>query len=129
LGSEHVAEAPVDADFAAAAVWRIKLPAGVDPRRDLLLRLHYTGDVARYVLNGRLLTDNFYNGTAFDLGLKRFAPDVYAGDLRVEILPLRQDAPIALPPDARPKFGNRKSVAEVSGAEVVETRTVDLYAR
>jgi len=127
MGSEHVAEAPTDADFAVAAVWRVKLPAGVDPRRDLLLRLHYAGDVARYVLNGRPLTDNFYNGSAFDLGLKRFAPEAYTGDLRVEILPLRKDAPIALPPAAWPKFGAQASMAAVTGAEVIETRMVELH--
>jgi hypothetical protein len=129
LGSEKVAEAPTDADFAQAAVWRVILPAGLDPQRDLLLRVHYVGDTARYYLGDRLLTDNFYNGNAFDLGLKRFAPAVYDGELVVKVLPLRKDAPIALPPDTWPKLDGQPSVAAVTGAEVIETRAVELRAQ
>jgi len=60
--------ADVPADFVHAAVWRLHLspnPAG----RDLLLRIHYTGDVARIYHGDKLLVDNFFNGDPFDVGL------------------------------------------------------------
>ncbi len=44
---QGMAMQPEDADFAQAAVWRVKLPAGVDASRDLRLRVRYTGDVLR----------------------------------------------------------------------------------
>jgi beta-galactosidase len=124
MGSQKVAEAPGDADFAAAAVWRVKFPEGLDPARDLLLRLHYTGDVARLYLGDRLLTDNFYNGNVFDLGLRRFAPEVRQQELLLKILPLRKDAPILLPADAGPKFGDAESAVVLARAEVIETHSV-----
>ena len=72
---QPVAAMPVDADFAAAAVWRIKLPANIDWSADTLLRLHYTGDVARVYIGGKFINDDYYNGQPLDLGLRRHAAD------------------------------------------------------
>lgn len=119
-GSHGVAEAPTDADFESAAVWRLKLPAGLDQRNDLLLRIRYIGDVARIDLDGRLLTDNFYNGNVFEIGLRRYAPDIYRKELLLKVLPLRKDAPIYLPDDAWPEFGAAGCRVEVTGAWIVE---------
>ena len=124
IGSQKVAEAPSDSDFAAAAVWRIHLERS---DADLLLRLNYAGDVARFYLGDELLTDNFYNGHPFDLGLKRYAPRIYEGQLRVEILPLRKDAPIYL--EHPPEFGNETEIAKINYLELIErhhqTLTID----
>ena len=90
-----VAAAPLDSDFEKAEGWRIKLlKLDLDLGTDPILRLHYVGDVARVTLNGRFITDDFYNGNAFDIGLRRHAPEILDGDLRIAILPLRKDAPI-----------------------------------
>jgi len=37
----------------------------------ILLRITYKGDVARLYANGKLLNDNFYNGTPWMVGLDR----------------------------------------------------------
>jgi hypothetical protein len=123
--SEPVATEPGDADFGGAAVWRIKLPAGIDLGTDPILRVRYVGDVARFTLNGRLLVDDFYNGNAFDLGLRRYAPEILGGDLRIAILPLRKDAVggdrqrIFIADSARPDFAGAESVAQAKGAEII----------
>ncbi len=127
-GSHGAAAEPANTDFAAAAVWRIKLPPNTGPNRDLLLRLNYIGDVARIYLDGKLLTDNFYNGTVFDLGLKRFAPDIYQKELFVKILPLQKSAPIYLAKDSWPDFAGADSVATLQSAEVIETHEAQLQA-
>ena len=131
-GKSHIAVAPGDSDFTNAAVWKIKLPAywsaGLRPgvlasaepgRCPALLRIRYVGDVARLTLNGKLIDDNFYSGREFDLGLNRYAPEVLNGDLRLEILPLRQDAPIFLEPKARPDFGGKESLVKLQSVEIV----------
>lgn len=117
-GSQGVAEAPTETDFEAAAVWRLRLPEDVDTSRDLLLRLRYAGDVARLYLDGKLLTDNFYNGAAFEVGLKRWTPEIYSGELLLQVLPLRRDAPIYLPKDAWPEA--EEEVATLCNVDVVE---------
>lgn len=124
--NQPVAAAPLDADFANAAVWRIKLPDGVDLGSDPIVRIHYVGDVARVTLNGRFITDDFYNGNTFDIGLRRDAPEILKGDLRIAILPLRKDAPIYLADSARPPFGLSNSAADVTGVEIIPRYQSDL---
>ncbi|TAK93713.1 MAG: hypothetical protein EPO07_17745, partial [Verrucomicrobia bacterium] len=127
--SKPVAAAPEDADFDQAGVWRIKLPRDLDLSTDPILCLNYVGDVARVVLNGKLLTDDFYNGNPLEIGLRRHAPEILSGELRVQILPLRRDAPIYLPESARPKFGEATSVAELRGVEIVPRYSAELIAK
>jgi beta-galactosidase len=125
--SQPVAVAPGDEDFKSAAVWRIKLPAGLDPATsDLMLRLHYTGDVARFSIGGTFITDDYYNGLPLEIGLRRHAAALKDRELTVAILPLRQDAItgtkplIYLSPNAaRPDFGGQVSVARLDRVELV----------
>jgi hypothetical protein len=137
-GRSQIAIAPTEADFTNAAVWKIKLPAkwsaglrhGSDNTntpdgRPALLRIHYVGDVARLTLNGKLIDDNFYSGREFDLGLNRYAPEILSGDLRLEILPLRKDAPIFLEPKAKPDFGSHESIATVQNVEIINSHEVE----
>ena len=125
---QPVVAAPLDADFEQAAVWRIMIPPDLDLSVDPLLRLHYVGDVARVTLNGKLVTDDFYNGNALDIGLRRHAPEIVKGDLRVAILPLRKDAPIYMAERARPKFGNEGSVATLQSIELIPRHQIQFTA-
>jgi hypothetical protein len=124
-GKSPIAIAPTDADFTNAAVWKITLPAYLDLKSNPLLQLHYIGDVARLTLNGKLIDDNFYAGRTFDLGLNRYAPEILTGDLRLEILPLRKDAPIYIEPKDRPDFGGKESVATVQNVEIINHHEVE----
>jgi len=124
-GKSHLAIAPNDSDFTNAAIWKIRLPTKLDLSLHPILRIHYVGDVARLTLNGKLLDDNFYAGREFDLGLNRYAPEIMSGDLRLEILPLRNDAPIFLEPKAKPDFGGKASLAELLSVEIVSRYAVE----
>lgn len=125
LGSAGVAEAPADSDFDAAAVWRIVLPEPGDPKRDRILRIVYVGDVARLYRNGVLLDDDFYNGDAFEIGLRRYGPAIYTDELLLKILPLSPDAPIYLPGDARSDSGDAVATPSI---EIEEIYTAELTA-
>ncbi|MBX3751738.1 MAG: beta-galactosidase, partial [Opitutaceae bacterium] len=115
-----VASAPTDADFAAAAVWRLELPADFEASPDRLLRLRYTGNVARVYLGDKLIMDDFYNGLPLELDLSRLAADLASKELTVAILPLPKDAPIYFSdPTALPDFTGRDAVAELQRAEIV----------
>jgi hypothetical protein len=124
-----MATAPLDPDFEKAAVWRIRLPKDVDLKTDPILRLHYSGDVARVLLNGKFITDDFYNGNAFDIGLRRHAPEILNGDLRIAILPLRKDAPIYMADSARLDFGSSAGVAALKSVEIISRYESQLTAR
>ena len=120
VGKSQIAAAPNDSDFTNAAVWQIKLPGKIDLAKNTLLRIQYIGDVARLTLNGKLIADNFYAGRPFDLGLKRYGQDIFSGDLRLEILPLRKDAPVYIEPKDRPDFGTNSTLLKLQSAEIVQ---------
>jgi hypothetical protein len=122
-----MATQPEDADFAQAAVWRLKLPT-VAASRDLRLRVRYTGDVLRVYLGDKLLDDDFYNARPFEIGLRRYGPAVYIEGLLLKILPLREDAPIYLTDRSQLKFDGTRTALSLSGVDVIETREVRLVA-
>lgn len=123
-GKSHVAVAPTDADFTNAAVWKVILPASLDLSSDPLLRVEYVGDVVRLTLDGRLIDDDFYSGREFDLGLKRYAPEILTGDLRLAILPLRRDAPVFFEPKNRPDFGTNETVLKLQSVGILKREPV-----
>jgi hypothetical protein len=126
MGGAKVAEQPSDADFNKAAVWKIELPAIKDTTRDIFLNMKYVGDVARIYLDGKLLTDNFYNGKNFLLGLKRFAPAIYEGELLIKILPFQKEAPIYLPVRKQMEELEYSILANIFGIEVSENVIAEL---
>lgn len=132
--SDPVAEQPSDADFAQAAVWRIKLPDNLDLSTDPLLRIRYLGDVARVTLNDRLITDDFFHGAVWEIGLRRHAPEILQGNLRIAILPLRKDTvtgparKVYLADELIPDFGNAASVVQLQGVEIIPRYEVRLPA-
>ncbi|MEU0222042.1 glycosyl hydrolase family 35, partial [Streptomyces sp. NPDC006265] len=67
-------------------------PAGV------LLRLRWTGDLARAYVGDVLVADQFYSGRVWDIGLDRLpAGALLTKGLRLEVLPLARDAPVHVP--------------------------------
>jgi beta-galactosidase len=127
-GRPGMAMQPDDADFAQAAVWNVKLPAGIDPGRDILVRVRYSGDVIRAYLGDRLLTDDFYSGQPLEIGLRRYGPAVYQDGIVLKILPLREDAPIYFTERSRLKFNGDHVALGLEGVDVVETHEIRLQA-
>jgi len=119
--------APEDSDFEAAASWKIQLPCVDSSAGKVFLRITYKGDVARFYADGKLLTDNFYNGTPWIIGLDH-VPCRQRDHLELKILPLRNQAPIYLPGGARPApspAGQIATLEEVQAVPEYET-VVDL---
>ena len=100
IGVQKVAEEPVDADFNDAAVYSITLPSdsSLFNLHSSLLKINYRGDVARLYANGKLIADNFYNGSPFLYGLWRLPKGTK--ELELRILPLQQDMPVYFPREA-----------------------------
>ena len=122
-----VAAAPENSDFAEAAVWRVKLPGNIDPALHSRLRIRYIGDVARVTFNGALLTDDFYNGNAFEVGLSDIKNLIF-GELQISILPLKKDAPIHLPADLKLPYGKDDAALALGAVELVPDYTATLTA-
>jgi hypothetical protein len=90
-----VAQAPSEAELAPAAKWSITVPPqATDGLSGLYLQVRYQGDVARLYSAHHLLTDDFYNGQPWLIGLDRFLDRRGSNTFELSILPLRQDAPV-----------------------------------
>jgi beta-galactosidase len=113
-----VAVAPDEAEFQNAARWTIRVPGAAAPA-DLLLSIQYQGDIARLYAGGKLFTDNFYNGSAWEVGLRRIPAQQLQQGLDLRILPLREDTPIYLPDGARPAFPPSGEVAKLLSVHVI----------
>lgn len=122
-----VATVPDDSDFAKAAVWRLTFPKGsLEGLSDAFLDINYVGDVGRLLDGTELLDDNFFNGTSWEVGLKRFAPAALKNGLELQVLPLRKDAPIYMPGSSWPKFDGRLEATDLKSVKVTPEYEVKL---
>jgi beta-galactosidase len=115
-----VAQAPAGPEFAKAGKWEINIPArSIAGLHELYLKVHYTGDVARLYHAGNLLTDNFYNGQPWTVGLSRFLNFSETNRLDLSILPLRADAPVYLEAPRLP-------AANTTSGQILNLQSIDL---
>jgi beta-galactosidase len=101
--------APSPATFdELAAVFRLPIPSwAADPDLDSLLTIDWAGDVAQLRVDGRTVTDRFWDGSRWTAAL-RDAGYRAGSTVTLHILPLAVGSPIRLPPDA----GDRLVAAE-----------------
>ncbi|MBC9725366.1 beta-galactosidase [Streptomyces sp. TRM68367] len=102
---------------AVAAEYRVDVPE--DLPEGTLLRVRWTGDVARAYVGDVLVADQFFSGRGWDIGLGRLPAGVRSDGLRLRVLPLAADAAVYVPGQA----GEGWRTAAVEGAEWVCTRS------
>ena len=128
IGSRKKPVPPTDADFDSAGVWQISVPRdALDGVADVLLRVVYAGDVARAYIGDRLIDDDFYYGRPWEIGLKRFAPEMFDHGITVKILPTPADSPIYIQDDRRPRLRADGSETEFGGAELLGVEPEVVY--
>ena len=115
--SRDVVLIPDDSAFDTAATWRIRVPKSEGPS-GTFLRISYQGDIARLYADGKLVTDNFYNGAPWLIGLDRILPAAW-DKLELRVLPLQEHAPIYLPEGARPEFPASGQAAVLKDMQLV----------
>jgi beta-galactosidase len=126
----HAAVAVPPEDFDHADVWRVVVPKGaLDGLSDAFLRVSYVGDTARLYAGPRLLDDDFYKGTVWEIGLKRFAPGITDTPLEVKILPLLKAAPIYLPNADWPNSWPDDAVGEIHQIDLAPEYEVSVQVR
>jgi hypothetical protein len=121
-GPGKTAVEPVPEVFGKSAAWTIRIaPGALDGVEDAFLRIDARGDIGRLFSGATMLDDQFFNGSVWEIGLKRFAREI-RDPLTLAVLPMRHDAPIYL---------DRGVAGMVSGdqtAEVVAVTAVPQYA-
>lgn len=92
------------------------LPAGVN---DIYLTMDYTGDTGMGFLDGELVTDEFYKGIPWEIGLRKFMTPVSRGrEMVFYFRPMVRDASYFLDlqpyPQSIPDFGKAKNYLKVN---------------
>jgi beta-galactosidase len=83
--------------------WEIAVPMdALTDVNDIFLRFDFEGDVAQLFLDETLVADWFYDGTIWEVGLKRFADRLQNQPFRLKISPLAEGAAIYL--EKRPQY-------------------------
>ncbi len=92
----------------------------LDGIEDVLLRIHYVGDIGHAFSGGILLADNFANGASWEIGLRHLAAQLRNGELIIKIVPRTPETPAVLDPTVpnRERFAG-KSVALIDSIEAV----------
>ena len=127
---EHTTTARVPHPYAQRTGGMNNAQLTTPPNTQYFLRIHYTGDVARLSApesgTDHLLTDDFYSGRPWLVGLTRFAPQLAqsGGKLNLSIYPLRPTPPIFFEPGLSPKPNTPP--ASVSSVELVTQYTLRL---
>lgn len=98
MGAQKVAAMPVEADWSQAAKWKLTLNTTPSTLSSDFLSISYRGDVARVLVDGRLVADNYWNGKPL---LLRGSDLIGHHDVELQILPLGQDYPIYLQREQR----------------------------
>jgi beta-galactosidase len=125
-----VAEAPAEGDLPQAGKWAVTVPAGaIDGLSELFLKINYAGDVSRFSNGGRLLTDNFYNGEPWTIGLKRFLNPQGANTFELSILPLRNDAPVYFEFAQPPQFAANGQIDTLDSIKLVPQYQLEINAQ
>jgi beta-galactosidase len=115
-----VAQAPAAGNLPQAARWSINVPPGsMDGLNELFLEVNYQGDLARMYADHRLLTDNFFNGLPWSVGLSRFLDARGSGNFELDVLPLRKDAPVYFEIPGRLEFPASGQVANLQSTKLV----------
>ncbi|MFI6072325.1 beta-galactosidase [Actinoplanes sp. NPDC051343] len=87
-----------------AAVYRVELPGwAADPAHDALLFIGWAGDVGELRVDGRTVTDRFWDGSEWVVNL-RDAGYRAGARLSLHLLPLAAGSPVWLPDDARERL-------------------------
>jgi beta-galactosidase len=114
---------PTVQEFESAALWRIELPkvpanASIS---DVWLEIDYQGDVARLSDAGRLIDDNFWNGSPWTIGLKESLPSWHSAEniLDLRILPLPKTYPMYLEKSDELRFDTSGGADSVTRVELL----------
>lgn len=60
--------------------------------KDVLLRITYRGDIGHAFIDGKLVHDNFCNGTVWEIGLRDFSEELKTQDMIIYITPIKEGA-------------------------------------
>jgi len=98
----------------------LKVTSPLGSLHDVFMRVNYIGDTGMAFVDGRMIDDHFYSGRPWEIGLKRFLPQLQGKEVVFVFQSLKRDASYwdDIPPAFRPKFA--EGATEYLGVQGVE---------
>ncbi|MEM3859595.1 MAG: hypothetical protein QW478_09365, partial [Candidatus Micrarchaeaceae archaeon] len=98
-----------------------------DEFKEVLMKIDYFGDIGYAFIENELINDNFYNGSTWEIGLKRFEKQLLKNGMRIYISPVKSDFIINndSPMAGRNEFSGEK-VAIINSIQIVPVYEVKI---
>jgi len=118
---------PDESSFAQAGQWRVAVPPGaLSGLSDVFLAVRYQGDEARLLSGDHLLTDNFFNGTEWRIGMKRFLAGGSPQSFTLQVLPLSKDSPVVFDNGKAPAMDKDGQAGSLQSIQALPEYEIDL---
>jgi len=93
----------------------VTLPSSLNGLNDIFLNIDYTGDTSMGFLDGELVTDEFWKGTLWQIGLKKCYPGAASKEMVFYFRPVNEGASYLddISPKDRPDFSKSKQVLNI----------------
>jgi hypothetical protein len=93
----------------------VTLPPSLGGLNDIFLNIDYTGDTGMGFLGGELVTDEFWKGTIWQIGLKKFYPSAAFKEMVFYFRPVNENASYLddILPENRPDFSQSKQILNI----------------
>ncbi|GLX99953.1 beta-galactosidase [Actinoplanes sp. NBRC 101535] len=110
-----------------AAVYRLGLPdRAADPAADTLLHIYWAGDIGELRVDGRIVTDRYWDGSRWTVNLTDIGYRAGA-DLTLHLLPLASGSTVSLPGEAADRLAATDTqLLAIDRIEVVARATATL---
>ena len=119
---------PVDTRRVGEKKFIVKLPASLGNLNDIFLQIEFTGDTGMGFLDGKLVTDKFYDGIPWQIGLRKFYPNSASKVMLFYFRPMYKNASYLqdLNAVAVPDFKNKDQMLEIQKARFIPEYKVRL---
>ncbi|UCH15421.1 MAG: hypothetical protein JSV22_05500, partial [Bacteroidales bacterium] len=100
----------------------ITIPSEMPERlNDVFLRINYLGDTGMGFINNELVADNFYYGSDWEIGFKRFMDQPDSKEMLFYFRPLYKDAPFYedFAPELIPDFSQSGRIFKINNTQFI----------
>jgi beta-galactosidase len=104
---------------------------GLHGLNDVFIKVHYVGDRAQAFIDGDMVTDHFYYGMPWEVGLKRYTTLLGKHPMYLYFHPMHKDAPYLnyLTEAYKPDFGSNGQKLEIKSISIVPEFKATLVLR
>ncbi|AGC69232.1 beta-galactosidase Bga [Thermoclostridium stercorarium subsp. stercorarium DSM 8532] len=103
--------------------YEVEIPESYDDCKEALIQIEYMGDIGNAFVDGELISDNFYNGSVWEIGLKSAWNPGKGNKITFVLNPVKKNVKI----DVSSTMAGRLEKAEEAMAELRSVRIIPIH--